>query len=185
MKNSSMVVGAALGASVLLGSGSAGAVLTTPTFESGPAVVARAVSPTGIDASTVIFGRRGNHYSVLARKLSAWYLAVGENRRPAKFRIAATVATKLDPAASGEDALWAELDRLTPIFLARWEAIRAGQRLPPAAEGPSLLELCRELAYRMLGHCNFCPWDCRVDRVAGTRFGACKLAGVMEIRADP
>jgi putative pyruvate formate lyase activating enzyme len=106
----------------------------------------------------------------------SWYLDVAENRRPAKFRIAATVATKLDPAASGEDALWAELDRLTPIFLARWEAIRAGQRLPPAVEGPSLLELCRELAYRMLGHCNFCPWDCRVDRVAGTRFGACKLA---------
>jgi putative pyruvate formate lyase activating enzyme len=45
----------------------------------------------------------------------SWYLDVAENRRPAKFRIAATVATKLDPAASGEDALWAELDRLTPI----------------------------------------------------------------------
>jgi putative pyruvate formate lyase activating enzyme len=106
----------------------------------------------------------------------SWYLDVAENRRPAKFRIAATVATKLDPAASGEDALWAELDRLTPIFLARWQAIRAGQRLPLAADGPSLLELCRELVYRMLGHCNFCPWDCGVDRVAGTRFGACKLA---------
>jgi putative pyruvate formate lyase activating enzyme len=37
----------------------------------------------------------------------SWYLAVAENRRPAKFRIAATVATKLDPAAIGEDALWA------------------------------------------------------------------------------
>jgi putative pyruvate formate lyase activating enzyme len=106
----------------------------------------------------------------------SWYLAVAENQRPAKFRIAATVATKLDPATSSEDALWAELDRLTPIFLVCWEAIRAGHRLPPAAKGPSLLELCRELAYRMLGHCNFCPWDCRVDRVAGTRFGACKLA---------
>jgi putative pyruvate formate lyase activating enzyme len=53
----------------------------------------------------------------------SWYLDVAENRRPAKFRIAATVATQLDPAASSEDALWAELDRLTPIFLARWEAI--------------------------------------------------------------
>ena len=50
----------------------------------------------------------------------SWYLAVAENRRPAKFRIAATVATKFDPAASGEDALWAELDRLTPIS-SRWE----------------------------------------------------------------
>jgi putative pyruvate formate lyase activating enzyme len=106
----------------------------------------------------------------------SWYLDVAENRRPAKFRIAATVATGLDPAAETEDALWAELDRLTPLFLARWRAIRAGARLPPASDGPSLLELCRELAYCMLGHCNFCPWNCRVDRVAGAKFGACKLA---------
>jgi putative pyruvate formate lyase activating enzyme len=65
---------------------------------------------------------------------------------------------------------------LTPAFLARWQAIRAGAPLPPAADGPSLLELCRELAYRMLAHCNFCPWNCRVDRVTGAKLGACKLA---------
>ena len=98
------------------------------------------------------------------REALSWYLDVAENRRPAKFRIAATLATELDPAASGEDALWTELDRLTPILLARWRAIRTGAPLPEAAEGPSLLELCRELAYRMLAHCNFCPWDCRVNR---------------------
>jgi putative pyruvate formate lyase activating enzyme len=40
----------------------------------------------------------------------------------------------------------------------------------------TLLELCRELAYRMLAHCNFCPWNCQVDRVTGAKFGACKLA---------
>jgi putative pyruvate formate lyase activating enzyme len=96
----------------------------------------------------------------------SWYLDVAENRCPA-----ATVATQL--AASGEGALWAELDRLMPIFLALWHAIRAGAALPQAA---SLLELCRELAYRMLAHCNFYPWNCRVDRVAGAKFGACKLA---------
>ena len=84
------------------------------------------------------------------RDALSWYLDVAENRCPAKFRIAATVALHLDPAASSEDALWAELDELTPIFLTRWQAIRAGARLPPATEGPSLLELCRELAYRML-----------------------------------
>jgi putative pyruvate formate lyase activating enzyme len=106
----------------------------------------------------------------------SWYLDVAENRRPAKFRIAATIATQLDVTASSEGALWAELDRLTPIFVARWQAIRAGASLPQAADGPSLLELCRELAYRMLAHCNFCPWNCRVDRVAGAKFGACKLA---------
>jgi hypothetical protein len=41
----------------------------------------------------------------------SWYLDVAENRRPAKFRIAATVATQLDLTASSEGALWAELDR--------------------------------------------------------------------------
>jgi putative pyruvate formate lyase activating enzyme len=106
----------------------------------------------------------------------SWYLDVAENRRPAKFRIAATVGTQLDLAASSEAALWAELDRLTPTFLERWQAIRAGALLPPPVQGPSLLELIRELAYRMLAHCNFCPWNCRVDRVAGSKFGACKLA---------
>jgi putative pyruvate formate lyase activating enzyme len=106
----------------------------------------------------------------------SWYLDVAENRRPAKFRIAATLATELDPAGCGEEALWAELDRLMPIFLARWQDIRAGAPLAPAADGPSLLELCRELAYRMLAHCNFCPWDCGVDRIRGSKFGACKLA---------
>ena len=115
------------------------------------------------------------------REALSWYLDVAENRRPAKFRIAATLATELDPGASGEDALWTELDRLTPIFLARWRAIRTGALLPEAAEGPSLLELCRELAYRMLARCNFCPWDCRVNRAMGTKFGACKLASASRV----
>jgi putative pyruvate formate lyase activating enzyme len=110
------------------------------------------------------------------RRSLSWYLDVAENRRPAKFRIAASLATPVDLEVSAEEVLWAELNRLTPIFLSRWQAIRAGAPLPPMADGPSLLELCRELVYRMLAHCNFCPWNCRVDRVAGTKLGACKLA---------
>jgi putative pyruvate formate lyase activating enzyme len=111
----------------------------------------------------------------------SWYLDVAENRRPAKFQIAATLATQIDPVASSEDALWAELDRLTPIFLGRWQAIRAGAPLPATPDGPTLLEVCRELAYRMLTHCNFCPWNCRVDRMAGAKFGACKLASASRV----
>src|ERR1700745_815320 len=110
------------------------------------------------------------------RDALAWYLDVAENRRPAKFRIAVSVPTSFDPATATEEALWAELERRTPAFLARWEAIRAGAPLPEPANGPSLLELCRELAYRMLAHCNFCPWNCRVDRRIGVKLGACKLA---------
>jgi len=105
------------------------------------------------------------------REALAWYLDVAENRRPAKFRIAATVGVNIDPPAATEDALWAELDRLTPSFLARWKAIRAGAALPKSADGPSLLEVGRELAYRMLAHCNFCPWDCRVSCSIAARLG--------------
>lgn len=110
------------------------------------------------------------------RSALAWYLEVAENRRPAKFRVAATIATERDLVASCEADLWSELDCLTPIFLARWQEVRDGAPLPRATEGASLLDLCRELAYRMLTHCNFCPWNCRVDRLNGTKVGACKLA---------
>ncbi|MCH7487798.1 MAG: pyruvate formate lyase activating enzyme, partial [Proteobacteria bacterium] len=101
------------------------------------------------------------------------YLEVAENRAPAKFLVAAGVPARVSLKEAGEDELWAELDRLTPELLAR----RARRQAPgPVPEGPSLLELCRELAMRMLAHCNFCAWDCRVDRTIGTKFGACKLA---------
>src|SRR5215472_3882344 len=65
------------------------------------------------------------------RDALSWYLAVAENRRPAKFRIAATVPAGLDLSASSEEALWAELEHLTGIFLERWQAIRNGAPLPP------------------------------------------------------
>jgi len=46
-----------------------------------------------------------------------WYREVAENRRPAKFRIARTLAVTLDLERAVEAALWDELARLTPVFL--------------------------------------------------------------------
>ena len=110
-----------------------------------------------------------------------WYRAVAANRKPAKFRIAATIPTTipgaLDLAAGPEAALWDELERLTPVFLERLRRIREdAEPLGPPAAGESLLGLCRALAWRMLTHCDFCAWDCRVDRSQGAKFGACKLS---------
>jgi putative pyruvate formate lyase activating enzyme len=105
-----------------------------------------------------------------------WYREVAGNRRPAKFRIAATIPLEVRLDAP-EDVLWAELDRLTPLFLERWQGVRRqDEELGPRVDNRSLLDLCRELSYRMLAHCNFCRWNCRVDRTRGTKFGACKLA---------
>jgi len=104
-----------------------------------------------------------------------WYRAVAENRRPAKFRIARSVPVTLSLEAAPEEALWAEVERLTPVFLARLAAVREGAPLGPPAPGASLLELCAVLVRRMLAHCNFCRWDCEVDRTANGKLGACKL----------
>ena len=105
-----------------------------------------------------------------------WYRAVAENRLPAKFRIAGTIPADVDLELDSEENLWAELKRGTNQFLERKEAIRTRRvELSPKAERPHLLDLCRELSRRMLRHCNFCAWDCRVDRAQGTKFGTCKL----------
>ncbi len=106
-----------------------------------------------------------------------WYREVAENRKPAKFRIARTIPTAMALETVPETALWDELERLTPLFLARWQSIReGGEALPESPPGFSLLDLCRELAQRMLTHCNFCAWNCGVDRSHPGKLGACKLA---------
>ncbi len=111
-----------------------------------------------------------------------WYRAVALNRKPAKFRIARAIPLGLALTDASEEALWAELERLTPAFVAKWRALRDGAAEPaPPAPAPTLLDLCAELAQRMLRHCNFCRWNCRIDRSpppgkTGAKLGACKLA---------
>jgi putative pyruvate formate lyase activating enzyme len=108
--------------------------------------------------------------------LMPWYRAVADNRAPAKFLLARRVPVSVALDAPEED-LWAELDARTPQFLDLWSRTRRTNS-PPA--GPktavSLVDLCRELAYRMLAHCNFCRYDCQVDRSEGSKLGTCKLA---------
>jgi putative pyruvate formate lyase activating enzyme len=106
-----------------------------------------------------------------------WYLAVATNRMPAKYLIASRVPCEADLAAGTEEDLWAEHARLSEEFLGQWHAIRAQEAsladLPRAKT--SLVDLSAELAKRTLRHCTFCRWNCRVDRIQGTRHGACQL----------
>jgi hypothetical protein len=69
-----------------------------------------------------------------------WYREVAANCKPAKFRIAATLPVDLELAGASEDELWAKLERLTPVFLERWQQIRDQDApLGPGAAGPTLL----------------------------------------------
>lgn len=100
-----------------------------------------------------------------------WYRRVAGNRRPAKYLIARRIA--VDMAASN---LWDELDRATEVFLERWNAVRQGADLGPAA-APNLLDLTVALSQQMLKRCNFCRWHCHVDRSSqNNKLGACQLA---------
>ena len=132
---------------------------------------------TGREVAIIPFDQLSAWKDPAVAKRLGWYLDVAENRKPAKFRIARTIPVSLSLADAPEDALWDELDRLTPVFVERLARIReTGEAPGTPPPPPHLLDLCRELAYRMLAHCNFCRWNCRVDRTRGTKFGTCKLA---------
>jgi putative pyruvate formate lyase activating enzyme len=107
-----------------------------------------------------------------------WYREVAADRLPAKYRICATLPAGVALDAP-EEQLWQALEAGTGKFVALRERVRRGDALNPRVN-PSLLDLVAELGRRMLAHCNFCKWDCRVDRTggrkAGAKIGACKLA---------
>jgi putative pyruvate formate lyase activating enzyme len=108
----------------------------------------------------------------------SWYRRVASNEMPAKFRIASQIPVEVCPAEASEQTLWELLDEKTDLFLEQWQGIRDGRCSLAASSPPetNLLDLCSELCRRMLGHCNFCRWQCGVDRHQGAKFGACKLA---------
>ncbi len=107
-----------------------------------------------------------------------WYRLVAGNDMPAKFRIARAIPVEAVLSETDEDMLWGILEEKTADFLDLWKGIRSRQAvLPaPAADQPDLVDLCQELSQRMLRHCNFCRWNCEVDRSQGEKFGTCKLA---------
>jgi putative pyruvate formate lyase activating enzyme len=113
-----------------------------------------------------------------------WYFAVSTNHMPAKYLIAKRIPCNLELSSASEEELWSENSLLTQAFLDMWEKVivREISGLPPkAAEKPSLMDLSVELANRMLTHCNFCRWNCKVDRSEGTRHGTCQLESTSRI----
>lgn len=112
-----------------------------------------------------------------------WYLAVAEDRKPAKYLIARRVRSNLDPRTASLQELWTEHGRAEARFLKVWEGVRRNNvRWSDLEEAdPSLLDLAGELVGRMLRCCTFCRWNCRVDRMAGRRFGTCQLEATSRV----
>jgi putative pyruvate formate lyase activating enzyme len=112
-----------------------------------------------------------------------WYFAVSTNQIPAKYLISKCIPCNLDLSAAAEGELWSESGLLTEAFLDMWGRVKTGEisSLPCSLESPSLMDLRVELTNRMLTHCNFCRWDCKVDRSKGTKHGTCQLESTSKI----
>ena len=98
-----------------------------------------------------------------------WYFDVSINRMPAKYLISRSIACKFtDLTSIDEQKLWEEYTNLTEIFLEKWKIIRS-EEIDIITElnqqkKTSLMDLSVELVKRMLKHCNFCRWNCQIDR---------------------
>ena len=98
-----------------------------------------------------------------------WYFAVSINRMPAKYLISRSIPCKFTELTSiNEQKLWEEFTNLTDIFLEKWKIIRSKETdiitELNLQKKTSLLDLTVELVKRMLTHCNFCRWNCQIDR---------------------
>jgi putative pyruvate formate lyase activating enzyme len=98
-----------------------------------------------------------------------WYFAVSINRMPAKYLISKSVPCNItDLRLATEEELWKEHRSLTNNFLQTWKAVRLDDLNTISdlslQKRISLMDLNVELIKRMLTHCNFCRWNCQIDR---------------------
>src|ERR687892_2579381 len=119
------------------------------------------------------------------KSLLPWYFEVSINHMPAKYLISKSISCNItDLKVMGEEELWEEHRNLMEKFLKRWRAVRLGEvdiMLDLAwQQKTSLMDLNVELVKRMLKHCNFCRWNCQVDRELN-KHGTCQLESTSKV----
>jgi len=106
-----------------------------------------------------------------------WYFRVAVNEMPAKYLVCRRVEAPPDFREMGEDELWRLHEKLSEGFHKLLEQVKKGSlelaELPAFRD--SFLSVKVELVKRMVRHCNFCRWNCRVDRSNPTKLGTCQL----------
>ena len=126
--------------------------------------------------------------------LLPWYFAVSTNRMPAKYLISKSIPCNVtNLRLASEEDLWEEHRGLVETFLETWKGVKSGEvdlMSEPAWQKTSLMDLNVELVNRMLAHCNFCRWNCQVDRSVQTvgagaaktkKHGTCQLESTSKV----
>lgn len=105
-----------------------------------------------------------------------WYRQVMTGRFPAKFMLCRKVPVALGLTEATEEELWAKHDQLSEAASSMITDIATGSNGVWDLDDhhPNFLDLKAELVNRMLRHCNFCEWNCRVNRAEG-KIGFCRL----------
>ena len=127
------------------------------------------------------------------KSLLPWYFEVSINHMPAKYLISKSISCNItDLRLASEEELWEEHRNLMERFLETWKGVRSGEVDIISdlnwQQKTSLMDLNVELVKRMLTHCNFCHWNCQVDRSvqkdrAGkvNKHGTCQLESTSKV----
>jgi putative pyruvate formate lyase activating enzyme len=115
------------------------------------------------------------HDAEVERRLS-WYRQVMLGVVPAKFILSRKIRAELSAPDVTEEALWTEHQSLSRTLYDLIADVTTGSvdHRKLKDQHPNLLDLKGELVNRMLEHCNFCEWNCRVNRAQG-KIGFCRL----------
>jgi putative pyruvate formate lyase activating enzyme len=127
------------------------------------------------------------------KSLLPWYFEVSINHMPAKYLISKSISCNItDLRLASEEELWEEHRNLMERFLETWKGVRSGEVDIISdlnwQQKASIMDLNVELVKRMLTHCNFCHWNCQVDRSVqkdGARkvnkHGTCQLESTSKV----
>jgi putative pyruvate formate lyase activating enzyme len=106
-----------------------------------------------------------------------WYRQVMIRRVPPKFMLCRTIPSDISVNQATEQELWDEHKQLSSQMS---ELIADPGKLPDQEtigrekRHPNFLDVKSALVSRMLEHCNFCEWNCKVNRADG-KVGFCRL----------
>jgi putative pyruvate formate lyase activating enzyme len=95
---------------------------------------------------------------------------------PAKFMLCRKIPADLNPADASEEELWKDHASMSQHLRELVANVEEGSEDAWSLKKhePNLLDVKVELVSRMLEHCNFCEWNCNINRAQG-RIGFCRL----------